>query len=68
MKEAALHFATEGLGSRSLDAEIYGEELHLAIDAPWAGSTETGFGENLSYTLGSDDAVKLAHWILTHFK
>jgi hypothetical protein len=33
--------------------------LGFKIDAPWHGSSETGFGADLEYSIGRDDAIKL---------
>lgn len=65
-KEASMHFELGG-ADRTLDIEIYGNELGITIDAPWAGSTEGGFGETLSAELTAEQAVQVARWILDHF-
>lgn len=67
MKESALHYELGGAG-RTLDIEVYGKELNLTIDAPWAGSTEGGFGETLSATLTKEQALELAKWINEQFR
>jgi hypothetical protein len=64
-KESSLHFAQGAEGT--LDFERYGDEIHIAIDAPWAGSTEGGFGENLGATLSKQDALRVAAWIMETF-
>jgi hypothetical protein len=41
--------------------EIYyrDEYVHISIDNPWSGCTETGFGETTSITLNKDRAILL---------
>lgn len=33
--------------------------LEFTIDAPWRGSSETGFGETLEFCIDRDDAARL---------
>jgi hypothetical protein len=33
--------------------------LEFKIDSPWHGSSETGFGADLEYSLDRDDAIRL---------
>ena len=41
--------------------------VEFKIDAPWHGSSETGFGESLDFSLQLDEAVRLrdalSQWI-----
>lgn len=56
------------LGSDSLEAYCRGGKLTVQIDEPWAGDTETGFGQTCSVGLNLDEAEKLARWILATIK
>jgi len=33
--------------------------LEFKIDQPWYGSSETGFGATLEYSIGKDEAIRL---------
>jgi hypothetical protein len=35
------------------------DSLEFTIDSPWYGSSETGFGADLNYTITKDEAVRL---------
>lgn len=35
------------------------DSLEFAIDSPWYGSSETGFGAELEYTLDKESATRL---------
>lgn len=50
----------------NITASAYGErgDIHLRIEEPWAGSTETGFGAICGLTLPRETAIELAQWIL----
>ena len=37
-------------------------EISIEIDSPWAGSTEGGFGKNLSYSLSLEQIKKFIEW------
>jgi hypothetical protein len=43
--------------------------LEFKIDAPWHGSSETGFGADLEYSITRDEAIRLRDaltaWIAT---
>lgn len=40
--------------------------IMIEIDAPWAGSTESGFGQTISMTISRTQACELAQWIADH--
>jgi site-specific DNA-adenine methylase len=42
--------------------------LHFAIDQPWAGDTETGFGQYSEFDMGSDESKKLIDFLKEHIK
>ena len=52
------------LGSDSLEATDFGGKINIQIDEPWAGSTETGFGQTTSITISYDEAEKLGRWLI----
>ena len=37
--------------------------LHIEIEEPWAGSTETGFGATTSVTLSPEQAIALMKFL-----
>jgi hypothetical protein len=41
-----------------------GSLFDFEIEEPWAGCTETGFGERCDLSLPREEAVALARWIL----
>jgi len=51
-------------GSDSLEAYCHGGQVTIQIEEPWAGSTETGFGQSCSMGLSLDDAESLGRWLL----
>jgi hypothetical protein len=51
-------------GCDSLEAYCRGGQLTIEIEEPWAGSTETGFGQTCSIGLDLDGAEAFARWIL----
>jgi hypothetical protein len=54
----------EGNGD-NITATAYGEhgEIHLRIEEPWSGDTETGFGAICGMTLTRAEATALGEWI-----
>jgi hypothetical protein len=52
----------------SIEAYCYGDIVTIEIDEPWAGSTETGFGQTCSVGLSLDEAERLANYILSAVK
>lgn len=38
-------------------------KLYVAVDEPWAGDTETGFGRRCSIDLSAEDARKLRDFL-----
>ena len=49
--------------SCSMEAYFMGDgRLHILIDNPWAGSTETGFGATTSINLKPEDARRFIEW------
>ena len=53
-----------GMGD-NLTVTAYGKrgEIHIRIEEPWAGDTESGFGAICGVTLTSIEAEALAEWI-----
>jgi hypothetical protein len=46
--------------SDSLTVLVYSDDtLEFIIDSPWHGSSETGFGADLEYTVTRDEAIAL---------
>ena len=39
-------------------------QVHIELDSPWTGDTETGFGASIGVTLPASEAKKLALIIL----
>lgn len=64
-KEGELHFQVGSFNT--LDVSRYKDEMNIAIDEPWAGDTESGFGRNSSLTLSKAQALELAQWIFEQF-
>jgi hypothetical protein len=55
----------EGRGGDNLTVSYSdGGEIHVGIEEPWAGDTETGFGAVCGLTLSRGEAKALAEWIL----
>jgi hypothetical protein len=53
-------FESEGAGSDTLTVLSYSDDsLEFTIDSPWFGSSETGFGADLNYTISKEEAVRL---------
>ncbi len=52
----------------SIEAYCYGNIVTIEIDEPWAGSTETGFGQTCSLGLSLDEAEQFANYILKAVK
>ena len=58
-------FAEAGTCGDSLQAHIRNDgRLTISVDNPWAGSTESGFGESGYADLPKDAAIALARFIL----
>jgi hypothetical protein len=51
-------------GYDHFEATLYGSTITLEIDEPWAGSTETGFGQTCTMSISLDDARALAAWLI----
>ena len=51
-------------GLRSLEVSQYKGEVYLEIDAPWSGSTDSGFGRNEGISLSAEQALQVANWII----
>jgi hypothetical protein len=61
MRQSDMFQAEEG--SNTFEAYFMGDgQLHVAVDNPWAGSTETGFGATTYFNLSPEDATKLISW------
>lgn len=52
-------------GCDSIEATLHRTSITLEIEEPWAGCTETGFGQSCTITLNAAEARALAAW-LTH--
>lgn len=48
----------------TLEVVLTGGDMILHLECPWAGDSESGFGESLSGSLPIAEARKLAQWIL----
>jgi hypothetical protein len=48
----------------NIEAFASGNQLHIQVEEPWAGSTETGFGYRCNIDLPKDKAIELANFIL----
>lgn len=57
-------YVQSSIADNSLECTWYGGKLNIAIDNPWAGDTESGFGYTCSVEMPIDKAVELAHWLL----
>lgn len=68
MEEDSLHISLNQAVGDSLDISHYKGEVYFAIDEPWAGDTETGFGRQTSFCLKAEEARYLANWILQRVK
>lgn len=45
--------------------EYSDDTLEFMIDSPWHGSSETGFGADLEYTITREEAVRLRDALTT---
>lgn len=43
---------------------ISDDQLRISIAEPWAGDTETGFGQSAGTYLSPDEAIELGHWLI----
>jgi hypothetical protein len=53
----------EGLCDNSLDAYVSNGQLHLSIENPWAGDTETGFGYTTHIELTAAESRNFCEWL-----
>jgi len=44
------------------------DAINIRIDNPWAGDTESGFGQTCAISLCRDDAIEMAKFILKIYK
>jgi hypothetical protein len=51
------------LGCDELEIVADDKGFRITVEEPWAGDTETGFGQSCSIRLTTDNALKLAKWI-----
>jgi hypothetical protein len=59
---------TNELVGDSINVSIVGrDEIHIEIDEPWAGSTETGFGATTGTRLDRQTVAALVEWLLENF-
>jgi hypothetical protein len=71
MAETCLHdddrfYAENGTVGDNLTATSYSKrgDIHIGIEEPWAGDTETGFGRNCGFDLTREQAIEFANWLL----
>jgi len=43
---------------------ISDEQLRISIAEPWAGDTETGFGQSAGTYLSPEEAIDLGSWLM----
>lgn len=51
-------------GHDELSATRHRGTITIEIEEPWAGSTETGFGQSCSHSLSPEEARSLAQWLI----
>lgn len=51
----------------TLNVSISEDALHIEINEPWAGSTETGFGATCSCSIDQETAANLVKWITENY-
>ncbi|WGG61893.1 hypothetical protein [Brucella intermedia] len=54
-----------GMVGDELCAAISGRQIRVEISEPWAGDTETGFGETASTYLSPEEAIELGEWLVS---
>jgi hypothetical protein len=64
MTDEILRITKHAFADDSIEVYRYGDTVTIEIDEPWAGSTETGFGQTCSIGLSLEEAKKLAEFIL----
>ena len=62
-------FQAEGEDSvgNNIDVSANKKGLEIRIENPWAGDTETGFGQSCYIDVSKEDALKLARFIIAVF-
>ena len=56
-------FTIHGGVDAELEATSYRGLINIAIDNPWMGDTESGFGATTRFDLSTEQAIKLADWL-----
>ena len=51
----------------NLEIDALREGVRIQVENPWAGCTETGFGEQTSVTLPKEKIHDLVKWLLFHY-
>ena len=52
----------------TLEAYVRDGRVHLSIDNPWAGDSETGFGQTTHMSMSLPIAVQFLDWLLGQMK
>ena len=65
MKGSVLEFAksSDSLTGDTVQFSYYNDSLHIQVDEPWAGDSESGFGCTGYGTLTEKQAVDLLFWL-----